>query len=389
MNHTYIRTYITDALNEATLTEPDSTQADKHFQTLKTLYQAHQERGVEGAKEAWRYMVNQNPSLVELQSEAPNRLLHYSELAKQPAVDWLIEGMIPAASLIEIHGQPGHGKTLFALDLAIRISGNRTAAYVTGEGGRGMYSRIEAWSQHHKAEVGKLFFWKKPVNLADPNAVDKFIPILKESNPDIIFFDTLARCMVGVDENSASSMGVVIDNCGRLIRQFNTSVVLVHHTGKKTTQERGSSALRGACDTMIHVEKQDSIVTIRNVKQKDAKPFNQFKKVILDVNFELEIEGEIQEIESVVIAEATDERMEVCELSDHHLQILEAMNQSIYRTDGTRAKDVENDTGLSGGTLTRAMSWLKEHGYIMQIQPRQPYYITDTGRDLLQKSQAN
>ena len=95
--------------------------------------------------------------------------------------------------------------------------------------------------------------------------------------PGLVVIDTLARSFVGGDENSATDMGELVDAVQRIQTEVKCAVILVHHTGKKggpQTQERGSSALRGAMDTMVRVGMSKRVVTISCDKQKDAEPFD-------------------------------------------------------------------------------------------------------------------
>ena len=68
-----------------------------------------------------------------------------------------------------------------------------------------------------------------------------------------VILDTLARCMVGADENSAKDCGVVVDAMTRLLGRTpgGRGVILgVHHAGKDGKTLRGSSAFEGAADTV-------------------------------------------------------------------------------------------------------------------------------------------
>jgi hypothetical protein len=59
-----------------------------------------------------------------------------------------------------------------------------------------------------------------------------------------------------------------------LVKSFGCTVIAVHHTGRDEDRERGSTALRGAADTMIRVKLEDGNVTVSCEKQKDALAFS-------------------------------------------------------------------------------------------------------------------
>lgn len=67
--------------------------------------------------------------------------------------------------------------------------------------------------------------------------------------PALIIIDTFARNFGG-DENSAADVGHFIREVDRhLRRNWNASVLILHHSGKDGEREaRGSSALKGAVD---------------------------------------------------------------------------------------------------------------------------------------------
>jgi hypothetical protein len=73
--------------------------------------------------------------------------------------------------------------------------------------------------------------------------------------PSIIGIDTLHRFLAG-DENSAQDAKTMLDACAALMREFNCSIVLVHHTGVSDEAQhraRGSSAWKGALEIEISV----------------------------------------------------------------------------------------------------------------------------------------
>jgi hypothetical protein len=54
------------------------------------------------------------------------------------------------------------------------------------------------------------------------------------------------------------------------------SPIIIHHTGADGSRERGSTALRGATDTTIHMshDETNGIVTLTCKKMKDGEPFD-------------------------------------------------------------------------------------------------------------------
>lgn len=85
--------------------------------------------------------------------------------------------------------------------------------------------------------------------------------------------DTLARCSVGGEENSSKDMGAIIDVCDRIRVESGATVLLVHHARKLADAMRGSSAIEGACDTVIELKSEGQAITLVCGKQKDGRDF--------------------------------------------------------------------------------------------------------------------
>lgn len=375
----YVPKYIRKALKAKQLDAPDKALAAGELEILETLYRAHQKGGPDAAQQAWDNLLELSPEKAKLlESKLQNEkvLYHIDDLDEIPPVEWIIPNIIARNSLNEIHGAPNVGKSLFALDLASKIAQTEPVIYVAAESLSGYRSRCNAWIEHNYCKPQHLFLYGQAVNLLDNAQVLAFLEQMRENitpDPALIVVDTLARCMGGGDENSAKDMGKVIENCDLIRNQLGASILLVHHTGKNSAYERGSSALRGACDTMIHIDTDNNIMKIRNVKQKDARLFADMEKAILEV------------AGSVVIGDVTEEIRNQAQIGKNELDILIIMNTSIFQTSGITHTQIKENTGISGGTLTRSLSALKESGYISQNAKREPYFITPEGQSILKR----
>ena len=151
-------------------------------------------------------------------------------------------------------------------------------AYIVAEGGRSIGKRADAWIQHRGlAPIDEMFFVLEPVQLKNPDHIKGLLRQITARNkkPALIVFDTLARCFVNGEENSAKDVGVVVHHAWILQQATGAAILILHHTGRAAQdQERGSTALRGAADVMISQTKTpDDIITLRNTKQKDGEEF--------------------------------------------------------------------------------------------------------------------
>ncbi len=216
-------------------------------------------------------------------------LIQADAFCAQPApIKWLINGWLQDSSLIMIHGPSGGGKTFVVLDWCLRVASSTpewighkvkpgAVVYLAGEGHHGLRGRVAAWKHHHNATGLNMWLSKGGCDLNTPAGYIKAAAHIRSLpvNPCIIAMDTLHRFLDG-DENSAQDTKTMLDACAALIKEFNCSVILVHHTGVSDEAQhraRGSSAWRGALDIEISVipAKGDAPMEIVQRKSKDAE----------------------------------------------------------------------------------------------------------------------
>ena len=235
-------------------------------------------------------MMASRPSILALTRPGPLRLFNTVELLRLPPPRWLVQDILPAGGLVGLYGPPGDGKSFLAIDLALCVASGQAwhghpvdrgfALYVSGEGGTGIGKRVQAWLSSHEVSANKVnIAWlteSMPISSTSED-MDVLFGRLNnevEQTPSLVVIDTLARCFDG-DENLQEDMGRFIAGVDRLRREFHATVIVVHHTRLDAERERGSTAFRGAADTMLSVArkgKQGPIELSCN-KQKDAEEF--------------------------------------------------------------------------------------------------------------------
>ena len=153
--------------------------------------------------------------------------------------------------------------------------------FVAPEGAGGLNRRVSAWeAAHPRADTSRFYVVDDAVNLFSRDHrkpaeedVSMFCAAVAHLDPAMIVFDTVARSMAGGDENAAKDMGLVVAAADRIRKTTGAAVVLVHHTGKDNKDERGSSALRAAADTMVKAYQALGDLRVTCEKQKDSEPF--------------------------------------------------------------------------------------------------------------------
>lgn len=218
--------------------------------------------------------------------------LSLSDIDSLPPPTWLVDGLIPETGLTFIYGKPGKGKSFITLDLALRVAhgfdwhGKECrqggVLYVAGEGKGGYRNRVHGWHQHHGlvADCAPFRLLPRAINFMTPDDVAKLVRTIKAVVGDakLVIIDTVARVLPGAEENASKEMGLFVAACDAIRETCGVAVIGVHHSGKDEDRGmRGSTALEGAGDCVLHLKRGDDskLVEVITEKQKDgeeAKP---------------------------------------------------------------------------------------------------------------------
>jgi len=305
-------------------------------------------------------------------STAPRyQLYKLSGLRALPPVEWLIEGEIPAALTTIICGPSGAGKSFLMIDYAMRVARrypDRIVVYIAPEGGSGYNMRTQAWLEHFGGgEPDNLLFILQAIPLLTPQAVSDLIAIIRPFKPIMLIVDTLARCLVGGDENSAKDVGMFFYHTDMIRQETGAAISIVHHTGKSGGGYRGSSVLYGSVESWIDVANDDGLITVSCGKSKDAKPFPPRYLRMVEVG------------ESVVLLPADQVNTRDAGLTDPQRKILETLALDIFTGPGAKRSELVSATGMPEPTMYKILSRLKRSGSISQGKRGDPYFITDSG----------
>jgi hypothetical protein len=197
------------------------------------------------------------------------KLHRLDALPERPSREEVIWNLLAVGEIAALVSPAGEGKSALAQALVTCIAEGRPflgrpvmpgpSIYVAAERGNEATRRLIAIRRKSKAP---LYIASARPNLANPADVkDLATTILQvceneRSCPVLIVIDTLARCMPGLDENSARDMGLVVEGLTRLAEQVpSAAVMFVHHAGKSGNGEmRGSTALIGGVDLELRLE---------------------------------------------------------------------------------------------------------------------------------------
>lgn len=223
----------------------------------------------------------------------------YDLTAKPVTIDWLVEHIIERCSLNLLFGEPGAGKSLFALDWAFCLAagidwhGFRTkpidVVVIAGEGFAGMARRLKALESKYqmKSPVG-LMISERPAQLLDETNVQWVADTVKKlcQNPGLVIVDTLHRNMDG-DENSSQDIAKFIANLDIFFKPLGVAVLVVHHSGHGDKQRsRGSSSIRAAMDGEFSATKEGNAIMLTCHKAKDFEAFKPLQFSLKPVDLE-------------------------------------------------------------------------------------------------------
>ena len=193
------------------------------------------------------------------------------ELENLPKLNWLIKDILIDGGIATIYGESGSTKSFLAIDLAMHLATgsewfglevNRgiPIIYTALEGFRGVVKRIKGWCKKNEISPSNIFIDHDSLLLGEQGSVESFINYYKANNfhRGMIIIDTFNMACPNIEENSAKEMSGVITKAKLIAEKLNSTVLIIHHSGKDESRGmRGSSSLKASMDTIIYV-KQDS-----------------------------------------------------------------------------------------------------------------------------------
>jgi putative DNA primase/helicase len=210
------------------------------------------------------------------------------EMQSRPP-EYLVNELVETSSMGNMFGDPGHGKSFLAVDLALCVATGTPfhgravkqgpVFYIAGEGHNGLKRRFDAWAKARGVDISEapLFVSNRPAQFLDEASaleVAAAVEALADQygSPTLIEIDTVARNFGNGDENSTKDMNQFIAAIDHLRMQYEGCTALVlHHTGHGDKQRaRGSIALKAALDCEYRVEKNDNVITFTCTKMKDG-----------------------------------------------------------------------------------------------------------------------
>lgn len=304
-----------------------------------------------------------------------------------PEPEPLIEGVLFLDSLAWLWGPPGNGKSFVALDWSACIAqgmpwdmrGTRRGQvlYLVAEGVSGIRKRVRAWEHEFGVPMTGVAFLPAAVQMI--NGIDRaaLIEIVRELQPALVVIDTQARATVGVDENSNTDAGKVVQAAEEIREASGACVLMVHHSGKSGLDMRGASAYKGAATSEIKVTKDGEWIDIVCEKQKDVEDF-------------APIRLRLKPVQTSCVLTATGDPAEATTLAANQTMLLDTMRQS-FGSIGASSTQLKAAAGLADRTFYRELSVLVDRGLIVRTgsDARPRYYLPGDAPSLITANAAN
>jgi predicted transcriptional regulator len=290
-----------------------------------------------------------------------------------------------------IYGTPGVGKSFIATDFIGHIAvknPDKAIIYVAPEGWSSIPARWKAWCQHNGVDPTppNAILMHQALRLTKPEQVAQFTDEIKAHDLKVHFivFDTLARAMVGDNENDSREMNLFIDTLDRLRAELDCGVLLIHHVNKLGGL-RGSTVLDGALDSLIKVTKEGEQLVLHNRGDKGGKNRHrpEADPVYLKlVTVEVEMRGEVDNAGVVELIEKADTVPSYMTISKRQLELLEVLDSEEKGMTVNRLFEV---TQIPKPTIYRYVKQLGRGGYLHHDRSRDQVVITDNGRTVYRR----
>ncbi|MBR9868290.1 MAG: AAA family ATPase [Oceanospirillales bacterium] len=221
-------------------------------------------------------------------------------------VQWLIEDYIPKQSVGMLYGPSGVGKSHVALDMAVKIANGipwcdkdaqkGVVLIMAGEGQSGLKRRLQSIEKHNNISIDQnnLFVSERAIGVDTDKGFMDLVAAIEalEVTPDLIIVDTLSRHLMSSSENSNEDMAAVINRLEQLKQRYNTTILIVHHTGKNANNgSRGASSIRANIDFSFVLSPFKfagvSLADFECEKQKDASdqlPSTSFQVITVELD---------------------------------------------------------------------------------------------------------
>jgi hypothetical protein len=205
-------------------------------------------------------------------------LLTLKDLLNRPdeAIPYLVEGLLPAGGTSIMAAKPKVGKTTLLRQLSFAVATGDMFLNRRCAKGPVIYFSVEEKIdeiKNHFRDMGatgeeEIYIFAER---APSDTIKKLKPILQNLKPSLVILDTLFKIVRMKDENSYAAISEALEPLQELARESGAHVMCVHHAGKADREGAdgilGSTAILGAFDTAIIMNRKDKARTIKTIQR--------------------------------------------------------------------------------------------------------------------------
>ena len=232
---------------------------------------------------------------------------------KETEVKWLWDGVLPAGGLSLLLAKPKVGKTIFALNLAFRVSrgeaflgkdttpGNVIYLAIEENVGEVKKSQIAFDSTHGEADRFDLDYH---FGIAPSDAIKKLEKWMVEKKPKLVVIDILQKFVRVKKIEDYAEVITALEPVMDIARRLDCHILLTHHAPKAERElidsALGSTGLAASVDTIILIKKDIKERRSFSTDQRYRKPgVEGIKDWVINLNKDeitLELAGTTSEV---------------------------------------------------------------------------------------------
>ncbi len=225
-------------------------------------------------------------------------VVRVSEINAEPVSQkWLIEDLWTASSVGWVAGQPKSFKSWTALEMAVSVASGtpclgrfkvhdcaKVLIYLAEDSLAAVRERLGALSKRHDLAIDDLdidVITVSSMRLDLSRDQIRLQKTVRALSPRLLILDPLVR-IHGADENSSAEISSLLAYLRRLQREFDVSLVVVHHVRKSSSPSqapgqglRGSGDLHAWSDSALYLRRKgdDVVVTVEHRSAPTPSPF--------------------------------------------------------------------------------------------------------------------
>ena len=202
----------------------------------------------------------------------------------QEPINWIVDGLISAGSVNVFFGEAGCGKTWALLDLAACAANGAPWLGMATTAGHVLIIDEESGRRRLSRRMGEILRGHDcgpdtPISavslaafdLGKPDDIGELYNLIISTGATMVIIDALADIMPGRDENAVKDTAPIFLTLRKIAEETQAAIIVIHHSNKNGGY-RGSSAIKGAIDLLLSVEKKNETnhISFRTEKARDT-----------------------------------------------------------------------------------------------------------------------